>query len=323
MAKITYDLIKLYRDTFVSRSDDYSIQQDDGTYRRADFPIGPLEIASHLQGEVSLATYLIDDCGLCKFAVIDGDTDDSLERLRNMQEAIREIGIISHLEQSRRGGHLWIFTEPCKPSDLRAWVGALVPKGMELYPKQDHSDGVGSAIRLPFGIHRKSGKRYPFIGSDLRPISDSIIRQVEMIASSPRNTVPCFSFSDIQNQKAECNPNEHQKKSSSSNLSPKRILHREDILTIQQWASSQNPRAVISRYVNLSRSGLGRCPFTQHHVHGDQKPSFQFFEPRTPGGLCWRCYSSEQCGSLFDFLRLYYGMSASEMLVAIRGGATW
>ncbi len=39
---------------------------------------------------------------------------------------------------------------------------------MEVFPKQGKSEGPGSLIRLPFGIHRKTGECYPFVHPDGR-----------------------------------------------------------------------------------------------------------------------------------------------------------
>jgi hypothetical protein len=43
---------------------------------------------------------------------------------------------------------------------------------VELYPKQDElSTGLGSLVRLPLGVHRKSGQVYPFINPDGIPLA--------------------------------------------------------------------------------------------------------------------------------------------------------
>jgi hypothetical protein len=51
---------------------------------------------------------------------------------------------------------------------------------MEVFPKQEELGiGPGSLIRLPFGVHRRSGKRYPFI--DIRdglPMAPDLLGQI-------------------------------------------------------------------------------------------------------------------------------------------------
>ena len=60
-----------------------------------------------------------------------------------------------------------LFQKSLPASDIRTFGKGLLThfniEKMEMYPKQDDvADGVGSLIRLPFGVHRKSGKRYGF-----------------------------------------------------------------------------------------------------------------------------------------------------------------
>ena len=78
--------------------------------------------------------------------------------------------ITAALEQSRRGGHLWIFAEtPLLASECRIYIynlalrlgvpvkGGGLKDGIEVFPRQDQiEDGeYGNAIRAPLGVHRK------------------------------------------------------------------------------------------------------------------------------------------------------------------------
>lgn len=85
-------------------------------------------------------------------------------------------------------------------------------------------------------------------------------------------------------------------------------------LTIREWCARQDPRRVIGSYIHLNSQGVGCCPFGWHHAHGrDTRASFKVYEPGTPGGYCWYCYVWQQGGSVFDFLRYWYGLSAREL----------
>ena len=118
----------------------------------------------HLLGVRSYGTYVIDEKGLCSFAVFDADTQDNLQYLWKLHKRLMSRNHPSYMESSRRGGHLWIFfVTPVPASRVRAWLVPLCSQGLELYPKQDEGKGYGSLIRLPLGIHRRSGKRYPFV----------------------------------------------------------------------------------------------------------------------------------------------------------------
>jgi hypothetical protein len=79
------------------------------------------------------------------------------------------MNIPSYLETSRRGGHLWLFFEAKIPGKLAKGFGLALAKKhqlhLEVFPKQEKlNQGPGSLIRVPFGIHRKTGLRYEFVG---------------------------------------------------------------------------------------------------------------------------------------------------------------
>ena len=60
---------------------------------------------------------------------------------------------------------------------------------MELFPKQDRlSSGPGSLIRLPFGIHRKDGRRYGFVTPGGEPLAPTIRDQIRQFVRP--QTVP-------------------------------------------------------------------------------------------------------------------------------------
>ena len=84
--------------------------------------------------------------------------------------------------------------------------------------------------------------------------------------------------------------------------------------TIHAWCASQDPFAVIGRYVCLDRRGLGCCPFGEHHSDGkDSHPSFRVYQPKRLGGSCWYCYVWERGGNLFDFLAYWHDVSAKTL----------
>jgi hypothetical protein len=92
--------------------------------------------------------------------------------------------------------------------------------------------------------------------------------------------------------------------------------------TIRGWCASQDALSIIGRYVSLDQNGLGCCPFGWHHDDGvDTHPSFVAYCPISLGICCWYCHTWQQGGSLFDFLRLYYGLDARELWHLILSGA--
>jgi hypothetical protein len=310
--RITLDLIEQYRGLFVGRLSDHSIQLENGLYARVGQPLTPARLAAHLRGDVSLATYLINDQGQCTFAVIDADQDNGLEVLSEVQGRLADLGVLTHLEMSRRGGHLWVFlSRPVSPRLVRAWLLPFCPYGVEFYPKQDQTRGYGSAIRLPFGIHRKSGRRYPFVqrsSRSWRPLAGSIASQVSTLASLKRVTPPPDG-----SQVAGAN----QQKKLFSQSPPFGTIGQ----SIRDWCAQQDPFVLIGRYVTLDARGMGHCPFGWHHEGSrDEHMSFKVYHPGVAGGYCWYCHAWDQGGSVFDFLRYYHNLGVRELWGEIKQG---
>jgi hypothetical protein len=305
-----------YKALFVGRSDDYAVQLSTGRYRRVGKPLTDADLHDHLIGARTYGTYVMDAAGYCRFAVIDADGEDGLSRLWSIWELLTTHGITSYVEASRRGGHLWVFfSRPVPASQVRAWLLPFCPSDLEFYPKQDTSKGYGSLIRLPLGVHRKSGERYPFVQRDemghLVPLTvtdaarftflTSIIRlEVPKQAQIPRHPTPSLAHVSTAPMQAGTN----------GAASP-----------IREWNAAQDPYALIGRYVSLNSAGVGQCPFGDHHAGGqDTKASFKVYAPGAKGGYCWYCYTWQKGGSVFDFLRYYYHLEPGELWEQIRKG---
>src|SRR5688572_22521755 len=152
-------------DTFVNRHDNFAIQLDDGRYFASHRELTLQQIEGHLKGEITLGVYLLGEDGTAKYAVIDADDEDSFAKLAKVHETLE---LPSYLESSRRGVHLWFFFEESVEGKVAKNFGLEIAKKFqieaEVFPKQAESEGPGSCIRLPFGIHKKTGERYPFVG---------------------------------------------------------------------------------------------------------------------------------------------------------------
>lgn len=310
MAITTY--LKTYSALFVGRCDDYAVQLATGRYTRVGKPLTQADLSDHLVGVRTYGTYVIDAAGCCRFAVVDADSDDGLDRLWTLQDHLAAHDIVSYVEQSRRGGHLWVFlSRPVKASQVRAWLLPLCPADLEFYPKQDEGKGYGSLIRLPLGIHRKSGKRYHFVqrgpAGQLVPLTRTDEDRVTWLASIQRMDVPQLE-QPAPRPRAQTPPSFSHPSQQRSGTSP-----------IRDWNAAQDPSEVIGRYVELDKSGVGCCPFGEHHSGGqDRQASFKVYEPGEPGGYCWYCYTWQQGGSVFDFLKYYHGLDAKTLWDRIR-----
>jgi hypothetical protein len=141
-------------------------------------------IRRHLEGEITIGFYPINPANQCsKWVAIDADYQNSLADLLKLSFYLRQDGVESALEKSRRGGHLWIFlAEPLPARDCRIYVCGLALQlsipvkggrqdGIEVFPKHDavKPGRYGNAIRGPLGIHRGASQRFWFdsAGEDL------------------------------------------------------------------------------------------------------------------------------------------------------------
>ena len=139
------------------------------------------DVRRHLAGEITLGIYAINsETQRVKWMGIDADYKRSLDDLLKLQYELQQDGIQAALEQSRRGGHLWIlFETPVLAKHARVYIRHLASRlsvqvkasgasdGIELFPKQDRIEPTqfGNAIRGPLGVHRAVNRRYWFYGA--------------------------------------------------------------------------------------------------------------------------------------------------------------
>jgi hypothetical protein len=274
-------------------------------------PLNEQELTRHFQGRQTIGMYVMNERGLCRFAAFDDDRLDGLEQLQEIKTQLARDGYLFHLEDSRRGGHLWgFFDQPVPASQVRDWFLPYCPPGVEFYPKQNEGGGYGSLIRLPFGVHRVSGQRYSFLQADgphLRPVASTLSGQLTWLDGVERIPVPPERLHPLQFQRRGRTQGQSLAKATLPQTS---CSHG----AIHAWCEQQDPFSLIGSLVPLNTHGLGCCPFGEHHQHRtDQRPSFKVYPSRRPGGSCWYCYTWERGGNVFDFLCLYYHVSAREM----------
>src|SRR6266446_6151572 len=112
----------------------------------------PWDIQRHLVGEITLGIYAINPMTQrVKWMAMDADYRDAMEDLLKLQFALARNGIQGALEQSRRGGHLWMFFEaPVRAQHARVYIRHVAKQlsvgvkgstdgedGIELFPRQD------------------------------------------------------------------------------------------------------------------------------------------------------------------------------------------
>jgi hypothetical protein len=313
----------------IGRVNDCVFQLPDGKYVRQGKLIDYDLICQHLMGKLTVGTYVISESNVCNFVVFDHDSSDQMVGLLvllGIQSRLIQAGIISYLERSRRGGHLWVFCVPTHPALLRAWLLPYCPvdPDLEFYPKQDglsDASPYGACIRVPLGIHRLTGERYRFVSvSAAGQFVDLFTSWREAFAffahvHTHRNVPP----SGLMITESKRSPTDQKKYPSKTLDVGLQIGTTKDIAG---WCLMHDPLMVIGRYVDLDGGGRGHCPFGLHHSDGvDSHPSFFVYRPTAPDIKCWYCHAWKQGGSLFDFLKLYYGMSARDLWIALQQGA--
>jgi hypothetical protein len=282
------ELYPLARDlarVFVMRSDIYPRQMDDGSYVCIRKPLKEWHLASHLEGRITLGSYALNVDSQARFIVFDADDKHEFTKLVVMAKRLAREGVPSYLETSRRGGHLWLFFSQTIPgSQARGFgtgLGIVYGLGdMELFPKQTQlKSGPGSLVRLPFGVHQKTGQRYGFITPDGLPLAETLNDQIHLL-SAPK-TVPIGAIAYYRNtaskqpQKAEIKPAE----APSGTLS-------------ERIKASVTVMDFVGQYVELSSNGRGLCPF-----HDDQRSSFSVNVEQN----YWSCFAGCGGGSIIDF----------------------
>jgi hypothetical protein len=322
MVYVTSALLNPWLSYCLGRRTDYALQQEDGRYLRQGMPLTIQVVMQHLRGDLTIGGYVIDEYGLCRFAVYDSDTADGLLTLHTLQTSLAGVGVITYLEQSRRGAHLWVFFEQPLPAvQVRAWLLPLCPAGVEFYPKQDRLSPdrpFGSIIRLPLGVHRQSGECYPFVSLVDEvpvPLAPSVVDLLMLFPTFwrvPVSMVPLVApVTDVAASAQTPIP-----------FNSSGLTSSDGVQSIRDWCRAFDPVSVIGRYVALDQKGMGCCPFGSHHDDGvDSHPSFYVYRPMYPDVYCWYCHVWQAGGSLFDFLRYYYGLEARELWSRILGGA--
>lgn len=163
--------VQQFKSVFRGRIDDFALQNEDGSYKRAGRPLQDADLAAHLDGEKSVGLYLVSPGNNTTWhTVLDLDelSDEKRDALFN---AAVELGIAMDavcLEFSgSKGYHVWLRYDSPVPAAKAKRLGELIAQvadlsgAVEVFPKQAQvaEGGYGNLVKLPAGVHRKSRKR--------------------------------------------------------------------------------------------------------------------------------------------------------------------
>lgn len=169
-------------------------------YSPVEEPFTPAVARLHLTGALTAGVYpvrsddttpfLAFDLDVAKFAASAPDATRAWPRLmrlvhghaRAIMERLADLGIPHLLEDSgQKGRHVWVFFETPVPATAarrlaRLVLDALPPApsevGVEVFPKQARvgASGFGNLIKLPLGIHRRTGRWSTWLDEEGRPL---------------------------------------------------------------------------------------------------------------------------------------------------------
>ncbi|MBW2043171.1 MAG: tetratricopeptide repeat protein [Deltaproteobacteria bacterium] len=182
-------------------------------------PFTPKVAENHILGNITVGIYPVRldntvnfiafDLDLAKFAVRAAITkkrawDDAMNRVHQaacrLIEAASEYDLPLTLEDSGfKGRHAWMFLEEPVPAGVAKKLGDLLAGlilplpaevQVEVFPKQGSvpRESLGNLIKLPLGIHRRTGKRGMFVTPENIVIQDPL-GFLEAAQRVPRRTV--------------------------------------------------------------------------------------------------------------------------------------
>lgn len=131
-------------------------------------------LMEHLQGKKTYAVYQVSKTNTVKWLCLDIDYGDETAdaALRLGREIYKLFGSDKFLIEfsGSKGYHVWLFFDTPLPAGYAMSLGHMlsqrieVPAGaaIEIYPKQTSRKLTGNAVKLPLGVHQKSGNRCMF-----------------------------------------------------------------------------------------------------------------------------------------------------------------
>lgn len=300
-------LLAAFAERFVHRGDSWCVQDAQGRYTRQWGQLGRHTLARHVAGQLTLALDSSDRAGMAKWLCLDSDLPDGLQHLERVQRVFADLNLVTQLEASRRGGHLWLCGADLVPAAmLRRIAGhvlGLVPAmgKVEIYPNTDRPAGVRGVthpVRLPLGIHQVTGQRYPFVDGAGRPCH----------CNDPQAGL-AWLFAQSRNASSWLHAALHQLEQHAQPEPPATRIERKLSGGVIRWANSDADLlsiiAATKPAVALRPSGqgfIGWCPW-----HEDAAPDTDGC-PGTPSlyvvqnrryGWSWRCLSTN-CGAHDD-----------------------
>ncbi|AEX84846.1 hypothetical protein Marpi_0402 [Marinitoga piezophila KA3] len=189
--------IKRFMTLFSGREDVFSIQYEGG-YRPIRRPLNFHDIKDHFSGKKTLGIYLLKKNDTVKFAAYDIDIkkhylnredkfvyeENSKKVAKRLSRELNLENIIHYFEfTGNRGYHIWIFFDiPVSAYKIKYIMEKILDRieleegiDVEIFPKQTSlNGGLGNLIKVPLGVHKKTGKKCLFVDNDFNVIENQI-----------------------------------------------------------------------------------------------------------------------------------------------------
>lgn len=172
----------------------YAEQQEDGQWFPVRRPLTPGILRRHLDGKVTVGTYIVNPPNQARTLVFDFDEPDHDEQQRQLTAVsfiLAGLDVNAGTEFSgKKGHHLWVTVDDYVDAELLYRIGrgirqeAGLPK-LEVYPKQTQVRDLGNLVKLPGGVHRVTGNHNDFLSAQSFPEPISAERVAELAALYP------------------------------------------------------------------------------------------------------------------------------------------
>ena len=306
--------LEQYAELFCHRRDIYAVQKRDGSYFLVHQPITVDLLRRHLGGEVTCGWYALGSDNTVRWVAVDADQEDGLETLQQTWEKLDSLNLAVYLENSRRGGHLWVFVEGIRASVMRTLMKQVLERldidAVEIYPRQDElpAGGVGSLVRGPLGVHRVTSERYHFLDPvQLQPVGLSLADQRHYLLSfqvnSSHQVAEALALL-ITEAQGPAQPGREEGQAEA-------VSEEGDDKVQELKRAIGDLYTFVSQYVDLDARGRGSCPFHPP----DRHPSFAV--NREEG--YWVCFHETNPrtghylgGDAIEFYRRLKGLSFKE-----------
>lgn len=169
----------------------HAIQQPSGIYFPTRTPFTPELIAAHDRGEITLGTYVtyIDKVRMMVWDVDAKEGTDIPTREAALAKAMQLKAEASHrgfdarvLFSGNKGYHVWVLLDEYENGEhvqrLAKDIAAVVGFHGEVNPKQAVVQDLGNLVKLPGGVHLKTGQRSRWLNQEPRPASHEVFEAV-------------------------------------------------------------------------------------------------------------------------------------------------